>query len=147
MVVATQTAIKKLQTHLTKAGYTGTVEIGEPQKPPPGWHASITLLSFGPKPDEETSLDKSIERRVVTISIRRPVLAGTPEETELKMDEIFTNLHAALTANFQLDGSLRFMEMTTVDFQYEQIPTGGAEYRVGRMTVPMIIDDSATFAA
>ena len=146
MAVLTEGVIKKLQSHLKSSGYTGVVTIGEPQKPPDGWHASISLVSSEPNPGEETTLTGTVEIRTITISIRRAVLAETPEHIEIRLDEILGKLHAELMGNYTLDGSIRNIMRLSWVCLYEQIPTGGAEYRVARMTVPCIVDDSATLA-
>jgi hypothetical protein len=143
--ITTKAIMQTLQTHLTSSGYNGVVTIGPPQKAPETWHASIELLEFDAKGGQETTLDKSIERRTVTITVYCPVLAETPERIEFFMDEVMVNLHSVLIGDFTLGGIARNIEQLSVRFSTETL-FGGAEYRMARMTVPFIIDDSATYS-
>ena len=141
--ITTKAIMETLQGHLTSSGYTGVVTIGQPQRPPETWHASIELLDFG---GLETTLDKSIELRQITITLYCPILAETPERIELFMDEIMVNLHSLLVGDFTLDGQTRNIGALSVRFD-TGVLFGGPEYRIARMTVPFIIDDSATYSA
>ena len=142
MVVAIQGIMETIQGHLTSSGYTGVVTIGQPQTPPETWQADIELSE---EEDEGSTLDKSIERRTITITVYCPTQAETPERIEFFMGEVMPQLRSNLLGDFTLGGVVRNIEGLTTRYSRETI-FGGALYRVARMTVPFIVDDSATYA-
>ncbi len=143
MAITTKDVLNKIVSYLSASGYVNTASIGEPVSPPSGWHASVAMLGYSMT---EATLTKTIETRTITIRIFRAVVAEENANTELRMDEAVVKIQEDLLGDFDLGAAIRGISLPlSVDMLYEQIPEGGAEYRVARLTVPLVVDASATF--
>ncbi len=145
MAITTKDVLNKIVSYLAASGYVNTASIGEPVSPPSGWHASVAMLGYSLA---QTTVDGgTTETRTATIRIFRAAVAEENAKTEIRMDDAVVKIQADLLGDFDLGAVIRGISLPlSVDMLYEQIPEGGAEYRVARLTIPLIVDDSATFA-
>ena len=142
MAVTTKAALNALRSHLMKAGYLRNVQFGDPMQPPNDWDTFITLVRFEAKPDEESTLSGTIERRTVAIRIYSRITEEPRPDMELKLDEVAVKLHEDILGDYTLGANVRQVEFPTVDFLRDEIK--GTPYRVIQLMWGLIVDDSAT---
>jgi hypothetical protein len=145
----------KLKSLMQSMGrFQGGVEIGEPTTGPESPHAAIII---GPSwRITETTLDGPIEEREITIRIYDRAFQEPREEHEFLIEELAAEVEEKIGTNYQLGGNnvrnVKPINMT-VRFGWQEIGrlsgSGGQGiwYRTADIVVPIIVDDSYTFAA
>lgn len=144
MAVTTKAALNKLRSHLMKSAYLGRVEFGDPTEPPNDWDTFIVLVRFEANPGQESTLTGTIERRTVAIRVYTRMQAETTADMELERDEVAVKLHEDVMSDYSLGANVRYVEFPTVVFTHDLIKEKA--YKVIEVTLPLIVDDSATLA-
>lgn len=144
MAVSMKSTMLKLQSYLDASGYFRTSSIGEPKDPPEGLHGAVMLRAYS---HPATTLSGTIERRDITLRIYYDALAEPQGNIEFELDEIVAAIEEDLLGDFDLGATVRNIDVTamTVNFGYQTI--ANRIYRIADIVVPLIVDDSATFAA
>jgi hypothetical protein len=132
--------------------FPGGVQIGEPFSPVSDTTAAIMLQAYDPA---GTTLSDTID--VWEVLVRLYAKAGmTPtdaETVELTLAYGFSQVAAALAGAFTLGGTVRAIDWAGEEAgrrlaaKWGHIVMSGTIFRVVDVSVPVIVDDSATFAA
>jgi hypothetical protein len=147
MVVKLKTTLQKLQGLLQASGRFGEVTIGEPKDPPDGVHGAIFLSDYG-MPMVMLN-GGTVERRTVTVRVYLNALREPRGDIEFLMDDIVSELLEDFCGDYDLGSTVRDIEPTgiRVTLGYQTIGEGPrVMYRIADITLPLTIDDSATFA-
>lgn len=145
-------ALEKIRDHLRKSGYVQTAQIGEPFRPPGDFHGAV--FYGGPWTIYETTLTSPREQRNITIRLYRRAIVDDEEAAELFFGRIISELSQALLQDFTFDEP-EITGVNATDFRidtgYQEVgrEAGGAAilYRIVDFTLPLLVDDSFTFAA
>jgi hypothetical protein len=148
MAVKIKTVLLSLKSKLQASGRFKSVSIGDPSEPPNSPHAAVILRRYE---HTTTTLGKTVERRTAVVRIYQKAFES-PEDTEYLLDDIIAEVEEDIFGDLKLGGTIRNVEPlgVTVEFGYLAVgrDRGGAGimYRIADISIPMIVDDSATFA-
>lgn len=142
-----------LQTVLENTGvFTGGVQIGEPFAPPQDMTAAFYFMEMEPA---KTTVATTID--VWLLQLRIYARAGmTPNDAarvEANIANGVSNAEAALAENYTLQHTIRAIDWAgeeagqKIKFKWGHLTIGGTIFRVADADVPLVVDDSATFAA
>lgn len=142
MAVKTRSVMLNLQSKLEALGRFASVSIGEPSEPPNSPHAAVILSRFE---NAGTTLAKTIERRILVVRVYIKAFNDPRGDNEFLMDDIATEFMESVWGDFDLGGNVRNPEPlgVTVNFGYQTI--ANTVYRIADISLPLIVDDSATF--
>lgn len=144
------TALVNIRSHLEQMDELASAEIGLPRSAPTGPHAAV-FLNGNRIP--ETTLNKSRETRTVTVRFYENANAPADEQ-EILLDKLQADFLEAVFGGFELGGEVVAVMPVevTVEYGWSQVPvpsgagTGGPVYRVCDVNLPLLVDDSASFA-
>ena len=144
MVVKLKSTLQALQGFLQASGRFQAVTIGEPKDPPDGVHGAIFLADYG-MPMVMLN-GGSVERRTVTVRIYINALREPRGDIEFLMDDIVSELLEDFCGDYDLGGTVRDIKPTEITTRFGYQTVGQVLYRIADITLPMTVDDSATFA-
>lgn len=144
MAILLRNTLIIIKDYLQRSGLFDSVDIGEPNAPIAGWHASLLLTRVE---IPEVTLTGTIERRTVLLRIYTEAYRDPRSDIEFGMDERQAKIIEALLGDFDLGSTVRDLEPTLITVNYGYIEIGGKMHRVGEIALVMTIDDSATFVA
>lgn len=137
--------------HLLASGYLRDVMIGEPKSPPSGDQltASVFLNSISVA---EVTLGTTIESHVLMLRIFRNMLAEPTETMEKEFAKAVSSILSDIIGEFDLGGSVRSIDVAgiygpSIAVSYGYLDLGGTMFRIADITLPLIVDDSATTTA
>ena len=137
--------------HLLASGYLRDVMIGEPKSPPSGDQltASVFLNSISVA---EVTLGTTIESHVLMLRIFRNMLAEPTETMEKEFAKAVSSILSDIIGEFDLGGSIRSIDVAgmygaSISVNYGYMDLGGTMFRIADITLPLIVDDSATTTA
>ena len=137
--------------HLLASGYLRDVMIGEPKSPPSGDQltASVFLNSISVA---EVTLGTTIESHVLMLRIFRNMLAEPTETMEKEFAKAVSSILSDIIGEFDLGGSVRSIDVagiygSSIAVSYGYLDLGGTMFRIADITLPLIVDDSATTTA
>ena len=137
--------------HLLASGFLRDVMIGEPKSPPSGDQltASVFLNSISVA---EVTLGTTIESHVLTLRIFRNMLAEPTETMEKEFAKAVSSILSDIIGEFDLGGSVRSIDVAgiygpSIAVSYGYLDLGGTMFRIADITLPVIVDDSATTTA
>jgi len=94
-----------------------------------------------------TTLNRTIERREVSIRVYINAMREPVEEIEFDLDTIVGDIMEDLCGDFSLGGTVRNIDATAVVTRFGYQTISGMMYRLADITLPLIVDDSAAFVA
>lgn len=138
-----------LQTLLQGLASLSTVQIGEPMAPPVDKTASIFMMD---NVQSSTTLSGTIEDYGIQIRVYYNALHEPTQDIEFDTQQAASDIVVALAANFTLGGEVRAVDFAgenggKVTVRWGHLDVSGTMYRVVDIAVPLIVDDSAMFAA
>ena len=144
MANSLSTTLDAVLSYMMASGrFRGGAKIGEPKEAPPDWYGALIM-------DQAevigTTLSGTIERRVVIIRVYHNML-DDPEQTERDMATVHAEIVEDLLGEYDLGASVRNVDPTGLTAQFAYVTVGSTMYRVMDLRVPVIVDDSASFAA
>ena len=152
MAFLIQATFDAIRDALLKTNYFSTVEIGEPKSPPADakltvhiWIESISEVA--------TTLDKTIEVYTLTMRMMIPTVFSEPVEgIEVELAEAVSRADEGLFADFSFGATVRNIDVvgqygTAYRVDFGHVDIGGKLFRIADITIPMIVDDSATMVA
>ncbi|MCR4340906.1 MAG: hypothetical protein NUW01_13585 [Gemmatimonadaceae bacterium] len=136
-----------IQSYLAASGHVKLARIGEPKSPPESVTAAVYMSSVAVA---ELTLATTIESQVVTIRLYRGAFDDA-EAAELELAQVVSNISRDLLGEFDLGGTIRNVDAggqygTGLSARWGYVDVGGTMYRVADMTVPLVVDDSASLA-
>lgn len=144
MAKTLRTTLDALASFCEAHGMIDQAWVGEPSNMHDGFMASVQHVrsrSF------QTTLTKTIEVRTVAIQLSHlaPLDAPDDEGIEGDMGEICDDLIEDFLGDFDLGGVIRNIEPADIAVDWGYLTVKQKAYRVCTITVPMTVDDSATF--
>ena len=144
--------LEKIRDHIRKSGYVKTAQIGEPFRPPGDFHGAV--FYGGRWSIYETTLIAPREQRTIIIRLYRRAIVDDEEAAELEFGRTIAELMQSLWQDFTFDEeNVTWANPTEFEVQpgYQSVgrEAGGADilYRIADFTLPILVDDSFTFAA
>ena len=146
MVFDIATSMQTIKGHLMASGLFDTVMIGEPKSPPgSGLTASIFMGRAG---IEELTLDKTVELHEVVVRFYTPELQQPTPIREDRLEKAVGSIEKAWFGDFTFGGTIRNIDIADLVWEFGEITIGRTEkYRTVEVTLPLIVDGSATLAA
>ena len=140
--------LRTLQDFVAKTGSFSGIIIGEPAKIAAGEQLSAAIYMEEARVVELT-LGTTIEVHTATLRIYRKALTDPPGDAELEIAVAVQKLLSDILADADLGASIRAIDVggiygAAVGTKWGYIELGGVIYRVADITIPLIVDDSAT---
>lgn len=145
-----KTTIQAIASYLQASGYFQTVNTGEPKSPPTGkLNAAVFMDSVNVV---QLTLATTIEIHAVIIRIYINMMSDPEEQIEYQMAEAVSKVSSDLIGEYDLGATIRNVDAggahsSGLRASWGYLELGGIIYRIVDMYVPLLVDDSATFAA
>jgi len=140
------TTINMVASFLEKRGEYTNVQIGEPKSPPVGdlsaavFVASASVVGL--------TLQTTIEIHEITVRLYRNMLEEPEEDNEIRISQAVTGIVSDLLGDYDLGASIRNIAVgeygQSLSATYGYLDLGGTMYRMVDITVPLLVDGSAT---
>lgn len=126
--------------------FTGGVMIGEPKKPVDSYTIAFWMQSATVA---QVTLGTTIELHVVLARIHVLTLNDKSEDTELETARMASTYTEDILGDFDLAATIRKVDAageygTPMGVEWGHVDVGGTLYRVSDITIPLVVDDSAT---
>ena len=146
MVFDIATTMQTIKSHLLASGLFGAdVMIGEPKSPPgSGLTASIFMERVAV---EELTLDKTVELHEVVVRFYTPEVQQTTPIREDRLEKAVGSIEKAWFGDFSLGATVRNIDISELSWEFGHVDIDRIEYRTVEVTLPLIVDGSATLAA
>lgn len=144
-----KSTLQAIENQLLTSAYFAHVQVGEPKAPPPGPFAvSVFMQDVGVV---SLTLSGTIERHSVLIRIYRRIFEDTESNIELEMAALVSRVMSDLAGEFDLGATIRNVDLggqhgAPLSARFGYVDVGGTMYRVGDISVGLIVDDSGTQA-
>jgi len=142
--------LKSVESHLRSSGYASSVVVGEPKSAMEAgprvtaavWTVSATIVAL-------TAGNETIELHVLNVRLYADAFTESPETLELAIVNAQSQVAAKLLADANLNSSVRSIDAggqygVQFEGQYGYAEVSGKMYRIVDLTLPFIVDASAT---
>jgi hypothetical protein len=145
--------LNAVATYVQKSGLFHTVQIGEPKSPPgQGYHAAIFMRSAAI--NLVYAGGDTRENHTITLRIYRDMLAeqtDSQQNLENEMAVVVSKLMSDLCGDSDLESTVMTIDIAGMDgsvlrAEYGYLDVGGTMYRMCDVTVPLVVNGSATVA-
>ena len=144
-----------ISSHIARTGYVNDVRIGEPVSPPDAiekMHAAIYMASAGVV---SLTLSTTIEVHSVVVRLYRRAAFGQGDDAgqvEAEMALAVSQVTSNLVGEFDLGSTMRNIDIAgqygqSLSATWGYITIGNTVFRTVDLTVPLVVDESATQAA
>ena len=144
-----------ISSHIARTGYVNDVRIGEPVSPPDAiekMHAAIYMASAGVV---SLTLSTTIEVHSVVVRLYRRAAFGQGDDAgqvEAEMALAVSQVTSNLVGEFDLGATMRNIDIAgqygqSLSATWGYITIGNTVFRTVDLTVPLVVDESATQAA
>ena len=144
-----------IASHIATTGYVSEVRVGEPSSPPDAidrMHAAIYMASANVV---ELTLSTTIEQHVGTVRLYRRAAFGQGDDAGAVEAEIalaVAQITSNLVGEFDLGATMRNIDIggqygQSLSATFGYVSLGTTMFRTVDITVPLIVDGSATQAA
>ncbi len=125
-------------------GLIDSATVGEPSFMQDGYAAAVMHVRSR---SEITTLTQTVETRTVAVQISHlaPLDAPGDEGIEGDLGEIVDDLIEDFLGDFDLGGVIRAIEPVGIEVDWGYLTVKQQSYRIATITVPMTVDDRATF--
>ena len=139
-------SINAIASFLEARGEFSHVQIGEPKSPPDGDLAAAVFMADASVVG--ITLSTSIELHEVTIRVYRNMLDEPVEDNEIRLSQTVTGIVSDLLGDYDLGATVRNIATgeygRTLSTTFGYLDVGGVMFRMADISVPMIVDGSAT---
>lgn len=152
MAFAVRATLRAIESYIKASGYFQLAQVGEYKMPPSigtklaaaAWMARAGVVG--------TTLTTTIELHTVNLRIYRDALAEPSENGEFQVSEAVSEVLSDLLGEYDLGATIRNIDAAgqygqSVGVEWGYADISGHLYRIADITLPLIVDDSATFAA
>ena len=150
-----KTTLDAISSHIARTGYVNDVRIGEPVSPPDAiekMHAAIYMASAGVV---SLTLSTTIEVHSVVVRLYRRAAFGQGDDAgqvEAEMALAVSQVTSNLVGEFDLGSTMRNIDIAgqygqSLSATWGYITIGNTVFRTVDLTVPLVVDESATQAA
>ena len=144
-----------ISSHIARTGYVNDVRIGEPVSPPDAiekMHAAIYMAGAGVV---SLTLSTTIEVHSVVVRLYRRAAFGQGDDAgqvEAEMALAVSQVTSNLVGEFDLGSTMRNIDIAgqygqSLSATWGYITIGNTVFRTVDLTVPLVVDESATQAA
>ena len=144
-----------ISSHIARTGYVNDVRIGEPVSPPDAvdkMHAAIYMASAGVV---SLTLSTTIEVHSVVVRLYRRAAFGQGDDAgqvEAEMALAVSQVTSNLVGEFDLGSTMRNIDIAgqygqSLSATWGYVTIGNTVFRTVDLTVPLVVDESATQAA
>jgi hypothetical protein len=144
-----------ISSHIARTGYVNDVRIGEPVSPPDAidkMHAAIYMASAGVV---SLTLSTTIEVHSVMVRLYRRAAFGQGDDAgqvEAEMALAVSQVTSNLVGEFDLGATMRNIDIAgqygqSLSATWGYVTIGNTVFRTVDLTVPLVVDGSATQAA
>ena len=144
-----------ISSHIARTGYVNDVRIGEPVSPPDAiekMHAAIYMANAGVV---SLTLSTTIEVHGVVVRLYRRAAFGQGDDAgqvEAEMALAVSQVTSNLVGEFDLGSTMRNIDIAgqygqSLSATWGYITIGNTVFRTVDLTVPLVVDESATQAA
>ena len=150
MPFAIKSTLQAISDYIQKSGYVQKSTIGEPKAPPSEpVSAAVFLDSVAVA---ALTLNGTIEVHTVTLRLYMDMLGDPTEDIEFGMAEVVSNISSDLLGEYDLGASIRNVDAagmhgSPLRATWGYVDVGGKMFRIVDMSIPLIVDDSATLVA
>ena len=150
MAFLVKATIQAVHSYLLSSGYVTEAQVGEPKAPPKtGLAAAVYMNRVSVA---SLTLSKTIELHVLTLRLYRDMLVEPLDEIEFTLAEAVSKIMEDLLGEYDLGATIRHVDAggiygTSVGATWGYIDVGGTLFRTVDITLPLVVDDSATLAA
>jgi|TARA_R110002020_G_scaffold54717_3_gene152403 hypothetical protein len=138
--------INAIASFLEARGEFSLVQIGEPKSPPQGEMSAAIFASDASVVG--VTLQTTVEVHEVTIRIYRNMMDEPEEDNEIRTSQAVTGITSDLLSDYDLSSSVRNISIgeygRTLSANWGYMDVGGTMYRSVDISVPFIVDGSAT---
>tara|TARA_Y100000310_G_scaffold326348_1_gene391138 strand:+ start:2279 stop:2734 length:456 start_codon:yes stop_codon:yes gene_type:complete len=148
MAFAIKSTLQAVETFLKASGYFQTVYVGEPKQPIKAEKVSAAIFMANVAVTKLT-LNSTIERHQVTVRIYRDALAEPQADTEYMLAEVVQKIVEDLAGDYDLGATIRAIDFAGMEgaglrTDWGYLDIGGSMYRIADISLPLVVDDSAT---
>ena len=138
--------LSDLKSKFMEHGAFKAVVIGEPKAPPEDTTCALWMVSTVPV---ALTLTTTVEVHVVNARVHMKALDEETERTELEMARIVSDISADILGDFDLGATVRNVDAagqygTAFGSQWGYADISHTLFRICDITIPLIVDDSAT---
>ena len=144
--------LSDLKTMFTDLGdYTGDIMVGEPKVAPPEKSVAIWMISAE---TVELTLSKSVDLLTAKARIYWKIVSDTAtkatvETVENEINPLVTEVMATIMADYDVGATIRQVDsageqISRLRGEWLNVTFGASTFRCADITIPMIVDDSAT---
>ena len=151
MVFDITATLRSIESKLLASGYFTAVTVGEPKAPVSarGVTAGVFLLNVAVA---ALTLDGTVETHVLVVRLYALVLKEPTDHREDELDAALANLEEDLLGDFDLGATIRNVDVggehgPGLSSAWGYLELGGDPHRIVDVTLPLVVDDSATLAA
>ena len=139
----------QMQTYLARSGYVDEVLVGEPKSPPSSQGLTAALFLSNVGIGQITAGGQTVESHVVMLRIYRNMLKEPTEQIEYELAEAVSNISDDLLGDFDLGARIRHIDAggiygTPFTVRWGYVEVSGTMFRIADITVPLVVDGSAT---
>lgn len=152
MAFKVKSTLEAIQSYAMASGYFGSsVTVGEPKQPVAETSLSAAIFMSSVAVASLT-LTKTIELHVTTIRIYRDMLAEPTANIEFELAEAVGDISSDLLGDYDLGETIRNIDVggqygSAMNTTWGYVDLSGKMYRIADISLPLIVDDSATLAA
>ena len=150
-----KSTLDAIVSHIARTGYVAEVRVGEPSSPPDAidkLHAAIYMTSAS---IVGLTLETTIEQHTVTVRLYRRAAFGQGDDAgavEAEMALAVSQITSNLVGEFDLGATMRNIDVggqygQALNATFGYVSLGTTMFRTVDITVPLIVDGSATQAA
>ena len=147
MAFSVKATLEKIQSYLASDGGFKVAMIGEPKSLAPGTQLAAAVYMQGVSFEGFVVDGGSIESHVVNIRLYMEMFREPVKEVEIDMAVAVQRIVSDLLGDFDLGATIRNVDGANVRTDWGYVDLGGKMFRVADITLPLIVDNSATAAA
>lgn len=150
-----KSTLSAIASHISRSGYASDVQIGEPVSPPEINDKVFAAIFMNAASVVELTLGTTIELHTVTVRLMKRAAFAQGDDASAVEEElalVVSQVSSNLIGEFDLGGTIRAIDVggqygTGVSAAWGYTNISSVIFRVVDITVPLIVDDSATQAA
>ena len=144
--------LDQVLTHLLASGYAGQALILEPKSPPSGAGITCALWMTSTGVVQIMAGRNTVEVHTVNVRLYRNMLSEPQEAIELELAQAASELLADFIGEYDLGANIRNVDVagqfgTPIGTQWGYVQISGVMFRIVDITLPLVVDGSATAVA
>ena len=145
-----KSSLQAISSYIQASGYVQKSTIGEPESPPTERLAASVYM--GNTAIVSLTLNTTIEVHTVIVRFYMDMLREPTEQIEFKLAEVVSGIFNDLLGEYDLGATIRNIDAagshgTSLGAVWGYTDVGGKMFRVVDLSIPLLVDDSATLAA